>query len=77
MGAAEVAFGSPQLYELTRLGLEITDCHTPLNTGKKICRFPNGTVAMPAGSYPVYCTYPNCLTHTGTKIYPIALIFTG
>ena len=57
MAAAEVAFGSPALYELTRLGLEVTDCHTPLKTGKQMCRFPNGTVAMPAGSYPVYCTH--------------------
>eukprot|EP01050_Picozoa_sp_SAG11_P019065 SAG11_NODE_2979_length_2795_cov_1.494807_2_plen_327_part_00 len=56
MAAAEAAFGSPQLYELTRLGLEVTDCHTPLSSGKRVCRFPNGTVAMPAGSYPVYWT---------------------
>ena len=43
------------MLELTRLALEITDCHTPLGK-KKTCRFPNGTVAMPAGSYPVYWT---------------------
>ena len=60
MAAAEAAFGSPQLYELTRLGLEVTDCHSPINKQgqqqHQVCRFPNGTVAMPAGSYPVYWT---------------------
>ena len=55
MAAAEAAFGSPDVYELTRLALEITDCYTPLGK-KQFCRFPNGTVAMPKGSYPVYWT---------------------
>eukprot|EP01048_Picozoa_sp_COSAG05_P002910 COSAG05_NODE_127_length_17241_cov_7.514817_13_plen_483_part_00 len=59
MAAAEAAFGSKDIYELTRLALEITDCHTPL--GKhQVCRFKNGTVAMPKGSYPVYWTMSVC-----------------
>lgn len=70
MAAAEVAFGSPQLYELTRLGLEITDCYTPLKSGKQMCRFPNGTVAMPQGSYPVYCML-STLFRLGTVQKPV------
>jgi hypothetical protein len=59
MAAAEAAFGSGDIYELTRLALEITDCHTPLGK-QQVCRFPNGTVAMPKGSYPVYWTMSVC-----------------
>ena len=59
MAAAEAVFGSPDIYELTRLALEVTDCHTPLGK-KQVCRFKNGTVAMPRGSYPVYWTMSVC-----------------
>lgn len=56
MAAAEAAFGGPPVYSLVKSALQITDCHNDNATHHRICRFPNGTVQIACGSYPVYWT---------------------
>jgi hypothetical protein len=58
MAAAEAAFGSPQLYELTRLGLEVTDCHTPLKTGKQVMRGPSFNSSFPETRFVLHRLIP-------------------